>query len=279
MKEYRTPRFRRCICLVAVAALGTHGGLESAGAEKAAGQSAELPLLSDLLRPGRVCTLTNIIAVGSGPSLLLEAVTRIGQGTEAVWRGAHYPIDVAEAAAAHGGRIGYDVLDADTDDLTLRSSTAQWEVLNAFRVVEDEVVRLVDSDGDGEAEAAERFRLTGARPLPEGPGTPILVQAVPWSRHFRARAVYVDRWRGAGRARLHEALVEVTGEAMFEVAGEVLPVWQVRTEAPGAYTIHMLVTKGSPHRVVRTAYHSAPDAEPLISELVAYTNGQGCPSS
>lgn len=210
---------------------------------------------------------------------MTEAVSTFSVDGRPVWRILHLlpePPDLADSSA-NRERDSYDL-----DTRTLypiesehRSVGSRAQPVNRFVYeIESDRVRRLDDRG----EEAESIDLAGRIPLPEGPGSAAVYQAIGWRDGLRLDAYVVDRWRGAGDERVHRVEIGVIGRGAVTVQGRSMATFVVSVEPDNdTYRILHHVTVERPHVIVRTEY-SAGTRAAFISEVAALTRDPVCPT-
>lgn len=162
---------------------------------------------------------------------MTESVSSLSVDGRPVWRTLHLlpePLDPA-ASNANRDRDFYD-LDARTlypIESEHRSAGSRAQPVNHFVYeIESDRVRRLDDLG----EEAESINLAGRIPLPEGPGSAVIYQAIRWREGLRLQAYIVDRWRHAGDGRLHRVEIRVIGRGVVTMQGRSVPTFMVSVE-------------------------------------------------
>lgn len=234
--------------------------------------------------PSQVCSTTVSWRTGiqsGSPEDLEERVTRIVVGGQPVWRVMHVPRDTAEAAAASASPSAHDVYDLDAATLRPLESEHRMHEGKQPRLtrfvyeIESDRVRKLNHRG----ETVERIDLEGQVPLPEGPGSAAIYQAIRWRDGLRVRASVVDRWRGSGAERLHRVEIRVVGRDAVSLQQRSVSTFVVSVQPDNhAYRILHHVTVERPHHIVRTEYIVG-SRPAFISEVVAIAPGPDCSNS
>ncbi|MDQ8756468.1 hypothetical protein RCO27_09520 [Sphingosinicella sp. LHD-64] len=230
--------------------------------------------------PTRVCTISSFRRLGVGtarPNDAIETVLPLTVDGREVWRIIHSLARTIDDVPPTGA-VPLDVYDLDR--ATLRPIRSEHRsprpdgrppVVTRF-VYEADVARRLDDRG----EEIERVALAGRTPLPEGPGSAAIFQAIRWREGLRFAAHAVNRFEGTGDARLHAVTVEVTGRSVAAVGARQVPVWVVaQAAADGSYRTVYQITVAAPHVIVG-ATHSAGNRRPFITEGLAMAQDPGC---
>lgn len=253
--------------------------LANIGKHTGAATSEPIPI-EQVLEPGQVCAIADVMAIDIGSNgeyrqLNFNAVVALGTPSGMVWRGLHLNVDAAAMAEREEGRASHDVMDVARDTLRpLSSEHLRGGRRTAFDFDYAAQIAVLRAVGDA---AAETIPLGNAFVVPEGPGDPILTQAIPWAAGLQLRAHVLDRWRGHAAERVRPVVISVEGETTFMVAGKVYPVWIVHTiPDDGSFSVERWITKDQPHRDLRVFYRSSPGAPARISEVLSIANGDDC---
>jgi hypothetical protein len=230
--------------------------------------------------PSRICAVSSLRRLGVGttrPNDAIETVLPLTVDGREVWRIIHSLARTIDDVPA-GGAVPLDVYDLDR--ATLRpirsehrnpSADGRPPVVTRF-VYESEVARRLDERG----EEIERVALAGHTPLPEGPGSAVIFQAIAWREGLRFTGHAVNRFGGTGDARLHPVTVEVIGRDVVTVSARPVPVWVVVQAArDGSYRTTHHVTIAAPS-VIIGASHSAGNRQPLVTQGLAMAVDPGC---
>lgn len=231
--------------------------------------------------PSCVCSasLTWRTGIESGsPEGLEERVARIVVGGRPVWRVMHVPPGSDAHVATSLSTGEFDVYDLDTATLRPLESErraiedGQPQVTHFVYDLDSNRVRKLNHRG----ETVERIDLDGRAPLPEGPGSAAIYQAIRWRDGLHVRAFVVDRWRGTGAERLHGVEIRVIGRDAVRLQQRSVPTFVVSVQPDTrAYRIVHHVTVERPHYIVRTEYTVGPEPA-FISEVVAIAPGPDC---
>jgi hypothetical protein len=235
--------------------------------------------IESVLRPEWVCSISSVFAIdvvaNGARSTAVSTVAPFDTPSGPVWRGMHVNADPVAQTVTLGDRAAHDVMDVARHNLRPISSehrAAGRRTAFEFDYMADAAAKLPDGD-----HPAEDIPLAGTFAIPEGPGSEILFQAVPWSEGLRLRAHQVDRWRGSGPRRLKPVTIEVSGSTNFELAGKSLDVWIVHTVPDDrSFSVVQWVTKARPHVTVHTEYRTGTDPVPMVSEVRMMANGVDC---
>ena len=230
--------------------------------------------------PSRICTISNLRRLGVGtarPSDAIETVLPLTVGGREVWRIIHSLARTIDDVPANGA-VSLDVYDLDR--ATLRPIRSEHRnpgaggrppVVTRF-VYEADVARRLNERG----EEIERVTLAGRTPLPEGPGSAVIFQAITWREGLRLTGHAVNRFGGTGDARLHPVIVEVAGRDVVRVGTRPVPVWVVVQAArDGSYRTTHHVTIAAPHIIIGVE-HSAGNRRPFVTQGLALAADPGC---
>lgn len=232
------------------------------------------------VNPAWVCSATTFWRIGTqtrSPRDMTETVSNLSVDGRLVWRISHLLPEPPDPAASNANRErdSYD-LDARTlypIESEYRSAGSRAQPVNRFvyEIDSDRVRRL-----GGRGEEAEGIDLAGRVPLPEGPGSAAIFQAIGWRDGLRLNAYVIDRWRGAGDERMHRVEISVIGRGAVTVQGRSMVTFMVSVEPDNdAYRILHHVTVDRPHLIIRTEY-SAGTRAAFISEVAALTRDPAC---
>lgn len=236
-----------------------------------------------LIDPKRVCFVSATWRIGIGAATTfdtIETVSAIEAGGVPVWRITHHMQRTVENRRADA-IPALDVYDLDRRTLhpiqsELRRASENGAPQPVTRFAYDiaaGTARRLDQAG-AELEATP---LMGRIPLPEGPGSAAIYQAISWRDGLRFRAHTVNRYRGSGAERLTAVDFTVIGRKAVTIGGRAMETYVV-SEIPSdgssrVTTNYVTVTR--PHRLVRV--ESASGARPpFISEAVALAQDRGC---
>jgi hypothetical protein len=230
--------------------------------------------------PSRVCTISSLRRLGVGtarPNDAIETVLPLTVNGREVWRIIHSLARTIDDVPADGA-VPLDVYDIDRTTLRpIRSehrypgTDGQPPVVTYF-VYESNLVRRLDERG----EEVERVALAGRTPLPEGPGSAVIYQAIAWRAGLRFAAHAVNRFDGTGDARLHPVTVQVTGRDVVTMGDRSIPVWVVAQAADDrSYRTTYHVTVAAPHIIVGGS-HAVGNRRPFATQGLAIAADPGC---
>jgi hypothetical protein len=230
--------------------------------------------------PSRICTISSLRRLGVGtarPNDAIETVVPLTVDGREIWRIIHSLARTIDDVPP-GGAVSLDVYDLDRATLRpIRSehrnpgSDGRPPVVTRF-IYKSDVARRLNERG----EEIEVVALAGRNPLPEGPGSAVIFQAITWREGLRLAGHAVNRFGGTGDARLHPVTVEVTGRDVVKVGSRPVPVWVVVQAAlDGSYrTIHH-VTIAAPHIIIGVS-HVAGNRRPFVTHGLAMAADPGC---
>lgn len=196
----------------------------------------------------------------NGPSHMVEVITRATFQGRPTWRVTHYSHDPAASETNE-----FDLYDVDTESLSpIRSVMHNPEFRLGLSFGGGGVTLRREGKPD---DAVEHIQLT-TPVMPEGPGTQLLVAALPLRPAYKFRYNVVDRWSGKGDTRVKAMTLSVLGRSKLTTPFGDQDVFEILMRPDDdSFRIVEFVRARPPHYAIRVEYVRG--KQTLVSEVTA----------